>query len=34
MFYKLKKNFLLRGWKKLPYALVDKNKRDPVFRLT
>ena len=31
MFYKLKKNFLLRGWKKLPYALVDKNKRDPVF---
>ena len=31
MFYKLKENFLLRGWEKLPYALVDKNKRNPAF---
>ncbi len=25
MYYKLNKGLLLRGWKKLPYALVDKN---------
>ena len=31
MFYKLKENYLLRGWEKLPYALVDKNKTYPVF---
>ena len=31
MFYKLKENYLLRGWEKLPYALVDKNKRNPLF---
>ena len=31
MYYKLKENFLLRGWEKLPYALVDKNKVSPAF---
>ena len=31
MFYKLKENYLLRGWEKLPYALVDKNKVVPAF---
>ena len=31
MFYKLKENYLLRGWEKLPYALVDKNRRKPSF---
>ena len=31
VFYRLKENYLLRGWEKLPYALVDKNRRDPVF---
>jgi len=25
MFYRLKDNFLLRGWERLPYALVDSN---------
>ena len=27
MYYKLNKGLFLRGWKKLPYALVDKNNR-------
>ena len=31
MFYKLKENYLLRGWQKLPYALVDKRRRQPIF---
>ena len=31
MFYKLKENYLLRGWEKLPYALVDKTRRYPAF---
>lgn len=31
MFYKLNENYLLRGWQKLPYALVDKRRRDPLF---
>lgn len=31
MFYKLNEPFLLRGWQKLPYALVDKRRRDPLF---
>lgn len=31
MYYKLNENFLLRGWQKLPYALVDKTKRNPCF---
>ena len=31
MFYKLKENYLLRGWQKLPYAVVDKRRRHPLF---
>lgn len=31
MFYKLNDNYLLRGWQKLPYALVDKRLRNPRF---
>ena len=31
LYYKLNENFLLRGWQKLPYAVVDKNRRQPVF---
>ena len=31
MYYKLNENYSLRGWQLLPYALVDKNKRYPVF---
>lgn len=31
MFYKLNENYLLRGWQKLPYAVVDKRRRDPIF---
>jgi hypothetical protein len=27
MYYKLKENILLRGWKMLPYALVDKTTK-------
>lgn len=26
-YYRLKDNYLLRGWKKLPYAILDKNSR-------
>ena len=31
MFYRLKNDFSLRGWQKLPYALVHRNRRDPIF---
>lgn len=31
MFYKLNDNYLLRGWQKLPYALVNKQRLDPQF---
>ena len=31
MYYRLKDNFLLRGWKKLPYAILDKNTRLATF---
>ena len=31
MFYKLHENLLLRGWQKLPYALVNKGQRHPLF---
>lgn len=31
MYYKLNKGLLLRGWKKLPYALVDKNRHRTFF---
>ena len=31
MFYKLNENYLLRGWQKLPYAVVDKRGREPLF---
>lgn len=31
MYYKLKDNFVLRGWDKLPYAVVNKEKNKPVF---
>lgn len=31
MFYKLNENISLRGWQLLPYALVDRRRRYPVF---
>ena len=31
MYYILKKNLLLRGWEKLPYALVDANTGQTLF---
>lgn len=31
MYYRLKENYLLRGWEKLPYALVDKKNGSAVF---
>lgn len=31
MYYKLNKGLLLRGWQKLPYALVDKNRHKTFF---
>ncbi len=31
MYYRLKDNYLLRGWKKLPYAILDKKTRGAVF---
>ena len=31
MYYRLKKNYRLRGWELLPYALVDMNTRRPLF---
>ena len=31
MFYKLNEQFLLRGWQKLPYAVVEKSTRNPLF---
>lgn len=31
MYYKLNEEFLLRGWQKLPYALVEKGRKDPIF---
>ena len=31
MYYKLNKGLLLRGWKRAPYALVDKNRHKTFF---
>ena len=31
MYYRLKENFLLRGWEKLPYALVNSNTKQTLF---
>lgn len=31
MFYKLDDHYLLRGWQKLPYAVVDKRNGRPIF---
>lgn len=31
MYYKLNQNIMLRGWQLLPYAVVDKRKRYPIF---
>ena len=31
MYYKLKENYMLRGWEKLPYALVDTNTGQALF---
>ena len=31
MYYKLNENYLLRGWQKLPYAVVDKRRQRPIF---
>ncbi len=31
MYYRLKENYLLRGWEKLPYALVDTNTGSALF---
>ena len=31
MYYKLNNNIQLRGWQLLPYALVVKGRRNPIF---
>lgn len=31
MFYRLKDNYVLRGWENLPYAVVDTRKGEPLF---
>ena len=31
MFYIIKEQFLLRGWEKLPYAVVDRNSKKTIF---
>ena len=31
MYYRLKEQYLLRGWEKLPYALIDRKRSRPLF---